>query len=162
LPFRRDAYATQFTYAAKTLYSRPNNAHGAAVGPRSRLVSFHIFRHKFPMLITILLLIVSNAFMTIAWYGHLKFENTALWKVILISWLIAFFEYCFQVPANRWGNLHGLSPTQLKIIQEGITLTVFIVFAKLYFTGEPFKWNYAVGFVLMFAAVFVVNYQWSK
>jgi hypothetical protein len=120
------------------------------------------FWHTSPMLITILLLIISNTFMTIAWYGHLKYESTALWKVILVSWLIAFFEYCFQVPANRWGNLHGLAPTQLKIIQEGVTLVVFIVFVKLYFANEPFKWNYAVGFLLMFAAVFVVNYQWSK
>jgi len=80
-----------------------------------------------PILKTIALLTISNAFMTIAWYGHLKYEKTALWKVILISWLIASLEYCFQVPANRIGNLGGLSAGKLKVIQEVITLLVFVV-----------------------------------
>ncbi|MCS6832004.1 MAG: DMT family protein [Flammeovirgaceae bacterium] len=101
---------------------------------------------------TILLLLASNIFMTIAWYGHLRFKETSLWKVILISWGIAFFEYCLQVPANRWG--HGqFTAAQLKIIQEAITLIVFAAFSVLYLK-ESFKWNYAVSFVLIFLAVY--------
>ena len=107
---------------------------------------------------TILLLLISNIFMTFAWYGHLKFKETALWKVILISWLIAFFEYCFMVPANRLG--HGqFSAFQLKTIQEVITLVVFIVFSVLYLR-EELKWNYLVGFILILAAVFFVFKKW--
>ncbi len=107
-----------------------------------------------------LLLLISNIFMTFAWYGHLKYKSAPLWIAILISWGIAFFEYCFQVPANRIG--HGqFTATQLKIMQEAITLIVFIVFAKLYFAGEPIKWNYVVGMGLIFAAVFVVFYEWK-
>ena len=103
---------------------------------------------------TIALLTVSNVFMTIAWYGHLKFKSTALWKVILVSWLIAFVEYCFQVPANRIG--HGyFSAAQLKMIQEIITLVVFCVFSVLYLK-EAIKWNYIVGFVFLLVAVFFV------
>ncbi|MFH0922383.1 MAG: DMT family protein, partial [Fibrobacterota bacterium] len=75
---------------------------------------------------TVILLTISNLFMTVAWYGHLKFKQSALWKVILVSWLIAFVEYCFQVPANRWG--HGqFTAVQLKTLQEVITLAVFCV-----------------------------------
>jgi uncharacterized protein (DUF486 family) len=100
---------------------------------------------------TVLLLICSNIFMTIAWYGHLKFRKTPLITVILVSWLIAFAEYCFQVPANRIG--YGeFSAFQLKVIQEVITLTVFIVFAWLYF-GESVKWNHAVSFLFLVGAV---------
>ena len=107
---------------------------------------------------TIILLTISNIFMTIAWYGHLKFRSTPLWIVILVSWGIAFFEYCFQVPANRIG--YGqFSGAQLKTIQEVITLVVFSVFSILYLK-EEFKWNYAVGFVLMIAAVFFVFKKW--
>ncbi|HVS71188.1 MAG TPA: DMT family protein [Phycisphaerae bacterium] len=106
-------------------------------------------------LITAGLLVISNTFMTIAWYGHLKFEKIALWIVVLASWGIAFFEYCFQVPANRLGNEGGLSAAQLKILQEAITLIVFSVFSITYL-GEPFKWQYGVGFALVMAAVFVV------
>ena len=109
---------------------------------------------------TVLLLLLSNIFMTFAWYGHLKHKDSVLWKAILVSWLIAFFEYCLQVPANRIGSNQGFTPTQLKIIQEAITLVVFIVFVKLYFQNQSFKWNDIAGFVLMFAAVFVVNYKW--
>jgi uncharacterized protein len=99
----------------------------------------------------VLLLIGSNIFMTIAWYGHLKYKTSPLWKVIVISWSIAFFEYCFQVPANRWGS--GVySPVQLKIIQEIITLTVFVIFASLYF-HEKFHWNHFAAFVCILAAV---------
>lgn len=92
--------------------------------------------------------------MTFAWYGHLKFKHVALWLVILISWLIAFFEYCFQVPANRMG--HGqFTAAQLKTIQEVITLVVFCAFSVLYLK-EDFKWNYAVGFALIIVAVFFI------
>ena len=103
---------------------------------------------------TILLLIGSNIFMTFAWYGHLKYKEVALWKVILISWSIAFFEYCLQVPANRSGyEVAHLSGYQLKVIQEVITLCVFIVFAWLVL-GERLRWNYAVSFAFMAAAVY--------
>jgi hypothetical protein len=106
---------------------------------------------------TVLLLCISNAFMTIAWYGHLKFESVSLWKVILASWGIALFEYIFQVPANRIGNLRGLSGGQLKIIQEVITLIVFVIFARLYL-GEKLAWNYYVAFAFILGAVFFVFY----
>jgi len=101
---------------------------------------------------TILLLIGSNLFMTAAWYGHLKYRGVALWKVILISWGIAFFEYCLQVPANRLG--YGqFSAFQLKIIQEVITLAVFLGFATLWL-GERLRWNYGVAMALILAAVY--------
>jgi hypothetical protein len=107
---------------------------------------------------TVILLTISNIFMTIAWYGHLKYKNVPLWIVILISWGIAFFEYCFQVPANRIG--YGqFNAAQLKTIQEVITLVVFSVFSILYLK-EQFRWNYAVGFGLMILAVFFVFKKW--
>lgn len=105
-----------------------------------------------PNALPIILLIISNIFMTFAWYGHLRFKSTALPVVIVISWLIAFVEYCFQVPANRLGS-NVYSPAQLKIIQEVITLCVFAVFSILYLK-EAFKWNYAISFLLIFGAVF--------
>ena len=101
---------------------------------------------------TVILLTISNIFMTIAWYGHLKYKDSALWKVIIISWLIAFLEYCFQVPANRIGHYH-FSAAQLKTIQEVITLIVFSIFSVLYLK-EEFRWNYAIGFLFMIGAVF--------
>jgi uncharacterized protein (DUF486 family) len=107
---------------------------------------------------TVILLTISNIFMTIAWYGHLKYRNVPLWIVILISWGIAFFEYCFQVPANRIG--YGeFNAAQLKTIQEVITLVVFSVFSILYLK-EQFRWNYAVGFGLMILAVFFIFKKW--
>lgn len=107
---------------------------------------------------TIILLTISNIFMTFAWYGHLKYTESALWKAILVSWLIAFAEYCFQVPANRLG--YGqFSAAQLKTIQEVITLTVFCVFSVLYLK-EELKWNYLVGFTLIAGAVFFVFKKW--
>jgi uncharacterized protein len=112
-----------------------------------------------PGMAAVALLLISNIFMTFAWYGHLKYGKAPLWIVVLISWGIAFFEYCFQVPANRIGH-QQFTATQLKIMQEAITLVVFIVFAKLYFAGEPIRWNYVVGMVLIFAAVWVVFYEW--
>ena len=111
------------------------------------------------MLWTVILLIVSNIFMTFAWYGHLKYEQTVLWKVILISWLIAFFEYCFQVPANRIGNLAGHEAGQLKVVQEVITLAVFAVFSVMYL-GQKLTWNYYVAFGLVGLAVFFVFHKW--
>ena len=103
---------------------------------------------------TIILLTISNVFMTFAWYGHLKFPKWPLWIVVLASWGIAFFEYCFQVPANRIGQeFYGYSPAQLKIVQEVITLVVFSVFCFFYF-GQALKWNHCVAFALVFAAVF--------
>jgi uncharacterized protein len=107
---------------------------------------------------TILLLTVSNIFMTAAWYGHLKYKSSPLFKVILISWGIAFVEYCFQVPANRIG--HGqFSAAQLKTIQEVITLAVFCVFSVFYLK-EELKWNYIAGFLLILAAVIVIFKKW--
>ena len=100
---------------------------------------------------TILLLIGSNIFMTCAWYGHLKFRNSPLWIVILVSWGIAFFEYCLQVPANRIGYGEFTSG-QLKIIQEVITLIVFAVFATVYL-GDPVSWRYAGAFACLLGAV---------
>ncbi len=107
---------------------------------------------------TLALLTVSNTFMTFAWYGHLKFKEIALWKVVLISWGIAFFEYCFQVPANRIG--HGVfTAAQLKVMQEVITLVVFGLFSVLYLR-EELKWNYLVAFALILAAVFFAFKEW--
>jgi uncharacterized protein len=106
---------------------------------------------------TVLLLFASNVFMTIAWYGHLKFrflEGKSLFFVILVSWSIAFFEYCLMVPANRAGYLTGeFTGYQLKIIQEGVTLTVFSLFAWLVLK-EKLTWNYAVSFGLIILAVY--------
>ncbi len=99
----------------------------------------------------ILLLVCSNVFMTFAWYGHLKFKGSALWKAILVSWGIAFFEYVLMIPANRWGN-NFYSATELKIIQEVITLTVFCGFAVLYL-GEKPRWNHIAAFLCILAAV---------
>jgi uncharacterized protein (DUF486 family) len=107
---------------------------------------------------TIVLLTISNIFMTFAWYGHLKYRQAPLFKVILISWGIAFFKYCFQVPANRIGS-YEFSAVQLKTIQEVITLTVFSVFSVLYLDAQ-IKWNYILGFVLIVAAVFVIFKKW--
>ena len=107
---------------------------------------------------TIVLLTISNIFMTFAWYGHLKYRNSPLFKVIIVSWMIAFAEYCFQVPANRIGS-YEFSAAQLKTIQEVITLSVFSVFSVFYLK-ESLRWNYAVGFAMMVGAVFVVFKKW--
>ena len=107
---------------------------------------------------TILLLTISNIFMTIAWYGHLKYRQAPLSKIILVSWLIAFAEYCFQVPANRIGS-YEFSAVQLKTIQEVITLVVFSGFS-VWYLGDELKWNYFVGFGLMAMAVWVIFKKW--
>lgn len=102
--------------------------------------------------LTIVLLTISNIFMTFAWYGHLRFKSAPLWAVIIVSWLIAFLEYCFQVPANRIGSYH-FSAAQLKVIQEVITLLVFGIFSVMYLKQE-FRWNYLVAFAFIVGAVF--------
>lgn len=106
----------------------------------------------------IILLTISNIFMTFAWYGHLKFKSTPIFIVIVISWLIAFLEYCFQVPANRIGH-EFYNAAQLKTIQEVITLVVFSVFSVLYLK-ESFRWNYLVGFLFIILAVFFIFKKW--
>lgn len=109
-------------------------------------------------MLPIVLLTISNVFMTFAWYGHLKFRSAPLYMVILIAWGIAFFEYCFQVPANRIGY-NQFTAAQLKTIQEVISLTVFALFSVFYLK-EEFRWNYALGFALLVAAAFVVFKKW--
>ncbi|MDE2027957.1 MAG: DMT family protein [Candidatus Omnitrophica bacterium] len=107
---------------------------------------------------TIILLTISNIFMTFAWYGHLKYKSAPLWLAIVVSWLIAFFEYCFQVPANRFG--YGeFNAAQLKTIQEVITLVVFSIFSIFYLKAD-LKWNVIVGFAFMVVAVFFVFKKW--
>ena len=114
---------------------------------------------------TISLLILSNIFMTFAWYGHLKLQQMGLisnWPlvgVILFSWIIALAEYCFQVPANRIGFSGNGGPftlLQLKVIQEVITLVVFVVFSMVAFKNETFRWNHFVGFILLILAVYFI------
>src|ERR1700683_1464859 len=107
---------------------------------------------------TILLLTLSNIFMTFAWYGHLKYRQVPLFKVIVISWLIAFLEYCFQVPANRIGS-YEFTAVQLKTIQEVITLTVFAAFSVLYLK-QPLRWNFLAGFALIVVAGAVIFKKW--
>ncbi|MEX0725207.1 MAG: DMT family protein [Planctomycetaceae bacterium] len=106
-------------------------------------------------MLTVILLVFSNIFMTFAWYGHLKFKENPLWIVILVSWGIAFVEYCFQVPANRWGHRQFSAP-QLKMIQEVITLVIFAIFSVVYLK-ETLRWNDVVGFGFILAAVFFVH-----
>ncbi|MBI1342432.1 MAG: hypothetical protein GC171_05805 [Terrimonas sp.] len=114
------------------------------------------------------LLIISNTFMTIAWYGHLRFKhyswgaNLSLFAVILISWSLAFFEYLFQVPANRIGFKDDGGPfnlVQLKTIQEAVTLIVFMIFSAIVFK-QKFEWNHIVGFLLIVVAVYVIFKKW--
>jgi uncharacterized protein len=102
-------------------------------------------------MLTVLLLVISNTFMTFAWYGHLKYRSTPIVAAVVGSWLIAFGEYCFQVPANRIGYAQ-FTGYQLKIIQEAITLVVFTVFAYAYL-GESMRWNYLASFACIAAAV---------
>lgn len=101
---------------------------------------------------TIVLLVVSNIFMTLAWYGHLKFKSSPLWMAIILSWGLALFEYCFQVPANRIGS-EVMSVTQLKILQEAITLVVFTIIAYVLF-GETLRWNHFVSYGFLIGAVY--------
>lgn len=103
----------------------------------------------------IVLLVISNVFMNLAWYGHLRFRESPLWLAILASWLIAFVEYCFQVPANRYGA-ERFSPLQLKIMQEALTLFVFSGFAMTCL-GQKLGWNHLGAFGLILLAVFLVR-----
>ena len=107
----------------------------------------------------IIMLSISNLFMTFAWYGHLRFKEQPLWLVIGVSWGIAFIEYCFAVPANRWGNA-VYSAAELKTMQEIITLIVFAGFSVLYL-GETIRWNHAAGFLCLVAAAFFVFHKWE-
>jgi hypothetical protein len=109
--------------------------------------------------VTIGLLVLSNVFMTFAWYGHLRFKGAPLLLVIVLSWGIAFFEYLLQVPANRWGS-EVFNAAQLKTIQEVITLSVFAVFSVLYLK-EPFTWNYLVGFAFIAVGAFFIFHRWA-
>ena len=111
-----------------------------------------------PYLLPILLLVCSNLFMTVAWYGHLRFKEVPLAGVILASWGIAFIEYCFAVPANRYGNA-VYSAAQLKTMQEVITLLVFAGFSLVYLK-EPIGWNHLVGFALISAGAFFIFQKW--
>ncbi len=108
--------------------------------------------------LTIGLLLLSNIFMTFAWYGHLKFTTSPLWLVVAVSWGIAFFEYCLQVPANRYGYGY-FNPAQLKTIQEIMSLCIFMVFSVFYLNQE-LKWNYVLGFALIALAAFVIFKEW--
>jgi uncharacterized protein len=110
-------------------------------------------------LVPLAMLVASNVFMTFAWYGHLRFKESPLWIVIPVSWGIAFFEYCLQVPANRLGSSY-FSVAQLKVAQEVITLSVFAVFSVFYLK-EELKWNYLVGFAFILLAVFFVFKKWE-
>ena len=111
-----------------------------------------------PAVAPIVLLLVSNVFMTFAWYGHLKFTDRPLWLVVVASWGIAFIEYCFAVPANRYGNA-VYSAAQLKTMQEVITLLVFAGFSLVYLK-EPIGWNHLVGFALISAGAFFIFQKW--
>jgi uncharacterized protein (DUF486 family) len=111
-------------------------------------------------MLTIVLLTISNIFMTFAWYGHLKHKSAPLVLTIVVSWGIAFFEYCFQVPANRYGS-RMFTTAQLKVIQEVTTLAVFCGFSVVYLK-EALKWNYVVGFACVLLAVFFVFHDFSK
>lgn len=104
--------------------------------------------------VTVTLLTISNIFMTLAWYGHLKHKYASLWLVVLVSWLIAFAEYCFQVPANRIGSTR-FSFAQLKVMQEIITLTVFAGFMAWYF-GEKLRWTHGLAFALLVGAAMLI------
>lgn len=109
-------------------------------------------------ILPVVLLCVSNLFMTLAWYGHLKFKDWPLWSVILVSWAIAFVEYCFAVPANRYGHA-VYSAAELKTMQEVITLIVFAAFSVIYL-GEALRWNHLVGFACIAAGAFFVFHKW--
>ena len=111
-----------------------------------------------PAVLPVVFLLISNVFMTFAWYGHLKFKAAPLWIVIGISWAIAFVEYCFAVPANRYGHA-VYSAAQLKTIQEIVTLLVFCVFSVTYL-GEAIRWNHLVGFGLICGAAFFIFHKW--
>ena len=108
--------------------------------------------------ISVGLLLCSNIFITFAWYGHLKYPSVSLWRVVAISWGLAFFEYCLQVPANRYGFGY-FNAAELKTIQEVLSLSVFMVFSITYL-HEPIKWNHLVGFAMIVGAAFIIFKKW--
>ena len=110
--------------------------------------------------VPVILLTIANVFMMFAWYGHLKFKNASMLAIIVVSWLIAFIEYCFQVPANRMGS-QTFTTAELKTMQEAITLVVFCMFSVTYLK-EELRWNYLVGFAFMVLAVFFVFKKWWR
>jgi uncharacterized protein (DUF486 family) len=116
------------------------------------------FQLSSPYLLPIGMLVCSNLFMTFAWYGHLRYKEVPLWQVIVTSWMIAFIEYCFAVPANRYGSA-VYSAAQLKTIQEVITLLIFSVFSIVYLK-QAVAWNHMVGFALICAGAFFVFQKW--
>lgn len=131
--------------------------------PVSLQAFFYVNERAMKGLLTIGLLVLSNAFMTLAWYGHLKFKDWhwtlkgGLFTIVLVSWGMAFFEYCFQVPANKIGFKNNGGPFslfQLKVIQEVITLVVFVVFVRLFFSGEQLTYNHGIAALCLVAAVF--------
>ena len=124
---------------------------GSLSAPHASPAAMPILLERF---LPIVLLLGSNIFMTIAWYGHLKYKSSPLFAVILVSWGIAFFEYCLQVPANRFGSAVYSAP-QLKGMQEVITLLVFAVFSTTYL-GQPLKWNHWAGFALILVAAWLI------
>lgn len=114
-------------------------------------------------LATILLLIISNAFMTLAWYGHIAFksrlERVSVYLIVLLSWAIALFEYCFQVPANRVGSVQFGGPFsiwELKVIQEVVSLSVFTIFALVFMKSDTLRWNHIAGFLCLILAVYFI------
>lgn len=114
--------------------------------------------HLSQMMMPVLMLLASNVFMTFAWYGHLAYPGRPLWAVVLVSWGIAFFEYCIAVPANRWGHAF-YSAVELKTIQEVVTLLVFAVFSVFYLR-ESLGWNHVVGYSLIALGAFFVFQKW--
>src|SRR5205085_943414 len=141
---------------------KATNAPSLGEAPGGAASSLHSTTEVFmnpTYLMPIILLVISNVFMTFAWYGQLRFPNTALWTVVLVSWGIAFIEYCFAVPANRIGH-QVYSAAQLKTMQEIITLLVFAVFSVTYL-GEALKWNHAVAFVFLCGAAFFSFHKWA-
>ena len=111
-----------------------------------------------PLVLPVLMLFASNVFMTFAWYGHLKFKQSTLWVVVLVSWSIAFVEYWLAVPANRWGS-EVYSAAQLKTMQEVVTLVVFAAFSVFYLK-EPLGWNHGLGFGLIALGAFFIFHKW--
>ena len=114
--------------------------------------------HVQGLILPVVMLIASNVFMTFAWYGHLAYPNRPLWAVVLVSWAIAFFEYCIAVPANRWGHAF-YSAVELKTIQEVVTLSVFAVFS-VFWLRESLSWNHVVGYGLIALGAFFVFQKW--
>lgn len=130
-----------------------------------KLEKLEFIKNMNPKLLTVILLIISNVFMTIAWYGHLKLQTSGvssswpLYAVILLSWGVALVEYCFMIPANRIGFAGNGGPftlMQLKVLQEVITLVVFTILAMFFFSGEKLHWNHVAAFICLVAAVYFV------